>query len=74
MPPMGKEIRHQIGAKIKKLRREEGLTQAQLSEMSQIKYKYIQEIEGKNPPNIRVDTLERLARVFRIKPGKLLDF
>ena len=71
---MEREIRHQIGAKIKKLRQKRGLTQAQLSEVSQIKYKYLQEIEGKNPPNIRVDTLDRLAKVFRIKPGKLLDF
>ena len=70
---MGREIRHKIGGSIKRLREKKGLTQEKLSVLSGVKYKYLQEIEGKNPPNLRVDTLARLARAFRVKPSKLLD-
>jgi len=70
---MGKEIRHKISNRIRKLRQEKGLTQAELSELSKVKYKYLQEIEGKNPPNLRVDTLARIAKAWRVKASKLLD-
>ena len=68
---MAQEIRHFIGRKIKKLRLEKGLTQARLSDLSRVKYKYIQQIEGKNPPNLRIDTLVRIAKALRISPEKL---
>ena len=71
---MEKEIRHHIGAKIKKRRENKGLTQTQLSEISHVKYKYLQMIEGKNPPNIRVDTLARIAKGLRLPPFRLLQF
>ena len=69
---MKKEIRHEIGERIKKVRERKGLTQAQLSEKSKVKYKYLQEIEGSNPPNIRVDTLNRLAESMEISVWTLL--
>lgn len=69
---MQREIRQRIGSEIKKLRQQRGLTQAQLSEISHIKYKYIQTIEGKNPPNIRVDTLERISKSLDVPSWKVL--
>lgn len=69
---MQREIRQRIGSEIKKLRQRKGLTQAQLSEISHIKYKYIQTIEGKNPPNIRIDTLERLSKSLDTPSWKIL--
>ena len=47
-----------------KIYQKKGLTQAELSEISKVKYKYLQEIEGKNPPNLRVDTLARIAKAL----------
>jgi len=70
---MGKEIRHKIGSKIKSYRKAKGLTQAELSEVTHVKYKYVQQIEGKNPPNLRVDTLQRIASGLKIPVWKLLQ-
>jgi len=69
---MKREIRHEISEKIREARIKKGLTQAALSEKSKIPYKYIQEIEGKNPPNMRVDTLCRLAESMEISAWTLL--
>lgn len=71
---MGKEIRHHISKRIREFRNLRGLTQAELSEMSKVAYKYIQQIEGKNPPNIRVDTLARISKTLRVKCSDLINF
>jgi len=56
-------IRLRIGKRIKELRKKRGLTQEKLSEVADIDYKYIQRLEGKNPPALKVDTVERLICV-----------
>lgn len=66
-------IRLKLGKKIKKLRKKCGYTQEKLSELTNIDYKYIQRIEGKKPPAVRIDTIEKLAKAFKVKPSKLLD-
>ena len=63
-----------VGKKIKEWRRRCGYTQERVSELANIDYKYLQKIEGKNPPNIKIETLERLAKAFNISLSKLLDF
>jgi len=45
-----------------------------MSELTNIDYKYIQRIEGKNPPNIRLETLEKLAKALRTSPSQLLKY
>ncbi|RJP28014.1 MAG: XRE family transcriptional regulator [Candidatus Omnitrophota bacterium] len=45
-----------------------------LSEVADIDYKYIQRIEGKNPPALKIDTIDRLARALKVKPAELLNF
>ena len=59
---------------IKRLRKKYGYTQEKLSELTNIDYKYIQRIEGKNPPAIKIDTIEKLAKALNVKPSELLDF
>ena len=67
-------IRLKLGMNIKRLREKYGYTQEKLSELTNIDYKYIQRIEGKNPPAIKIDTIEKLAKALNVKPSELLDF
>jgi len=71
---MKTSIRRDLGEKIKETRRKLGYTQERLSELTNMDYKYIQRIEGKNPPDIRVETIQRIAKALKTTPSKLLDF
>ena len=71
---METNIRLKLGNRIKELRKGCGYTQDRLSEVANIDYKYIQRIEGKNPPALKIDTIERLARALKVKPAELLKF
>lgn len=71
---MEKNIRLRLGKRIKELRNKCGYTQERLSEVANIDYKYIQRIEGKNPPALKIDTIERLAKALKVKPAELLKF
>lgn len=67
-------IRLGVGKRIRELRAKCGYTQERLSEIANIDYKYIQKIEGKNPPALKIDTIDKLARAFKVKPAELLKF
>ncbi|PIP67522.1 MAG: transcriptional regulator [Candidatus Omnitrophica bacterium CG22_combo_CG10-13_8_21_14_all_43_16] len=67
-------IRLKLGQKIKELRKKYSYTQEELSEAANIDYKYIQRIEGKKPPAVRIDTIEKLAKALKVKPCDLLKF
>ena len=67
-------IRLRLGRKIKELRKRCDYTQEELSEVANIDYKYIQKIEGKDPPALKIDTIERLAKALKVKPAELLRF
>lgn len=56
---------------IKNRRKQLCITQLELSELVRTSYKYIQRIESKNPPDIRVSTVERIAKSLKIEPGDL---
>jgi len=71
---MKSSVRLKLGKRIRKLREQRRLTQDKLAELTGIDYKYIQKIEGKTPPAIRIDTIEKLAKAFKIGCSKLLDF
>ena len=68
---MESNIRLRLGARIKTLRKKNGYTQEKLSELADIDYKYLQRIEGKNPPALKVDTIEKLSKALKITPSKL---
>ena len=66
-------IRLKLGKNIKKLRQKMRYTQQKLSEEANIDYKYLQKIEGKNPPNIKVETIARLAKALKVAATTLLE-
>lgn len=67
-------IRLKLGKRIKVLRKRCNLTQWKLSDLANVDYKYLQRIEGKNPPALKIDTLEKLAKALKVKPAELLKF
>lgn len=71
---MTNAVRLKLGRRIKQLRKRYGYTQNKLSEIANIDYKYIQKIEGKNPPAVKIDTLEKLAKAFHMPLSKLFNF
>lgn len=71
---MSIDIRLRFGRRLRELRKKYNYTQEKLSEITNIDYKYIQRIEGRNPPAIRIDTIEKFAKAFKIKPSELFIF
>ena len=71
---MSSTIRLKIGQKIKEIRKKRGYTQEQLAELADIDYKYLQKIEGKSPPALKVDTIDKVAKALKIQTAKLFDF
>jgi len=71
---MREEIRFKFAKRLKELREKYGYTQEDLAERANIEYKHIQKLEGRNPHNPRLDTLEKIAKAFNISLSKLLDF
>jgi len=67
-------IRIKLGRKIRELRKKYSYTQEELSEKADIDYKYIQRIEGRKPPALKIDTIEKLAKALKVKPYNLLKF
>ena len=68
------DINRRFGANLRKLREKHKLTQEQLAQLSEVDYKYIQRLEGKAPSSPSLNTIEKLAKAFKISPAKLLDF
>lgn len=68
-----KDVNLKIGLAIKKLRKKRGLTQERLAEMIKTSYKYIQRIEGKTPPDIRLSTIRRISKALKTTPSKILE-
>lgn len=71
---MKPNARKKFGKRMRYFRGKCGYTQEKLAEKTGIDYKYVQKIEGKNPPAVRIDTIEKLAKAFKIKCSKLMDF
>lgn len=70
---MSASINIQFGKKVKELRQKHGITQEELAEKAKTSYKYIQRIEGKTPPDIRLTTIARIALALKTKISKLLN-
>lgn len=72
---MAKEIRLKFAAHLRRLRRKAGWTQEELAERADLAYRHIQRLESlKKPPPAKIDTLDKLAKAFKIPPSKLLEF
>lgn len=69
---MERTIATKIARRLRELRKKHGYTQEKLAELSGVDYKHIQLLEGKDPPSVRVDTLEKIAKAFNLTPSSLL--
>jgi transcriptional regulator with XRE-family HTH domain len=61
-----------LSKRLKELRKFHRLTQEAFSERSGISYKYYQAIEAGRKKDLRLSTLERLAKAYEIKLWQLL--
>lgn len=68
------EIRYKFGRKIRQLRKRNSWTQEDLSEHADIAYKHVQRLEGKTPSPVKIDTIEKIAKAFKISCSQLLNF
>lgn len=59
-------------AKLKQLRQGRGWTQEEFSERSGISYKYYQAVEAGRKQDLRLSTLERLAKAYQMEVWQLL--
>lgn len=71
---MNINIKMKLSKRIKELRAKREMTQEELADAAEIDYKYLQTIEGKNPPNVKIETLEKIAKALGVPLGKLLNF
>jgi len=72
---MAQEIRLRFARRLRALRRRCGWTQEELAERADLAYRHVQRLESfRNPPPAKIDTLEKLARAFKVSPAKLLAF
>ena len=60
--------------RLKQLRRRHHLTQEKLAELAEISEKHVQRLESQQPCGVRLVTLERIAKAFRISLSELLRF
>lgn len=71
---MGNDIKVNYSKRLRQLRKKYGYTQQKLAELADVEYKHIQRLESKKPCDIKLSTLEKLAKAFGISLSKLLDF
>jgi len=45
-----------------------------MAELASLEYKHIQRLEGKNPCDVKLSTLEKIAKAFGVSLSELLDF
>ena len=67
----GRTLTHLL-RRLKMLRKERALTQEQFAEASGISYKYYQAVEAGRKPDLRLSTLERLAKAHGLEVWELL--
>lgn len=66
-------IRIKFGKRLREWRAKRKLTQQQLADKAGLEYKYLQRIEGKKPPAVRIDTIYKLAQALKIEASSLLE-
>ena len=72
---MGKDIRIKFARRLRELRLKKNWTQENLAEFADLAYRHVQRLENtKNPPPAKIDTIEKLAKAFKITPSALLKF
>ncbi len=65
-------IRKAFARNLQMSRQARNLTQEELAERLDISVRYIQQLEGKHTPNVKLDTIANLARVLKVAPSDLI--
>ena len=65
---------HRLLARIRQLRETKGLTQEAFAEKAGLTYKYYQHVEAGRRRDIRLSTLEKLAKALNLELWELLNF
>jgi len=71
---MSKHIIVRFSKRLRQLRKKYGYTQQKMAELASLEYKHIQRLEGKNPCDVKLSTLEKIAKAFGVSLSELLDF
>ncbi len=66
-------IRLELARKLRQLRKKYVLTQEEAAEKAGLDSRYYQRLESRKPNAVKIDTLERLAKAFKVKPSDLLS-
>ncbi|WP_343226904.1 helix-turn-helix transcriptional regulator [Luteolibacter flavescens] len=69
---MGSSTVQNLLKRLKALRVQRGLTQERFAESAGISYKYYQAVEAGRKQDLRLSTLERLAKAHGLEPWELL--
>ena len=70
---MSSNTAKRLAKRIRELRLERGWTQEETARRCQIKYKYYQEYEGKEPRDMRLSTMEKIAKGLDVSITSLLS-
>jgi transcriptional regulator with XRE-family HTH domain len=62
-----------IRKRLKDLRKASGLTQERFAELAGISYKYYQEVEAGRKTELRISTIEKMAKAYHLKVYQLLS-
>lgn len=71
---MGKDIRLKFADRLRQLRQQKGWTQEELAEYADLAVRQVQYLESSDPSPAKIDTLEKLAKAFKISLSNLLNF
>ncbi len=67
-------IRHNFAKRLRSLRETCGWTQQKLAELAELDYKHIQRLESTRPTDVKLETIEKLAKAFNLTCSEFLDF
>lgn len=70
---MEKDIRISYARRLRQLRKKHGYTQQKVAELANVEYKHIQRLESKKPCDVKLSTLEKIAKAFNISLSEFLD-
>ena len=70
---MATPIAKKLAKRIQELRKKRGLTQEEAAKKCGIKYKYFQEHESKNPRDLRLSTMEKIAEGLDVEIADLFQ-
>ena len=71
---MRENIKARLSDRIRQLRQKHGYSQQKLAELAEIEYKHIQRLESQKPCDVKLSTLEKLAKALKVSLPKLLSF